>query len=238
MESPEEKSATEPAGSPPQTDDGLQRQVQIVEKALPAVHMATIAGKSLKQEVSVLGYLEYLSRLLAASGNPADPIERMMCEQLAFAHCRIGQLHANAACATSAQLEVAYTLAAAKLMAESRKTSLALKEYRTASLPKVSGTPAAPDTNLVESEPLPQPPTATAEPSEIIGDTELTTNGSMHDRGKRTHASAGRGSSKPGASQGIDTQRPSKASRDGNRLSALATLNGSANGRGKGPFRG
>lgn len=163
---------------------------------------------------------------------------RMMVEQLAMANCRIGQLHANAACATSAQSEIAYTLAAAKLMSETRKTSLALQQYIAAANSKASGNVTVPTSPPGTSEPLPQPPGVVTPPAEKCEDTELTTNGSSRDHGKQTNAATKGSSPKPRTTKGPDPHRPRKAARNRNRLSALAVLNGAANGGGKGPFSG
>jgi hypothetical protein len=72
----------------------------------------------------------YLECLLEDAGNPRDPIERMMVEQLAVAHFRIAQLHVRAQKAQGVEAAKLYTAAAARLLGEFRRTALALRPYR------------------------------------------------------------------------------------------------------------
>ena len=99
-------------------------EARIVEEALPASVLATIAGPSLKQAVGPAGYKAYLDKFLEDSGNPKDPIERQWIEQLAWAHFSIGNVLAQAAAAGSPELVVALPAAASKLMAEHRADEL------------------------------------------------------------------------------------------------------------------
>lgn len=72
----------------------------------------------------------YLERLLADAGNPADPVERMLLEQLAFAHFRTAQLHVAAGRSKGAEAAKLLSAAAARLLGEFRRTALALRAYR------------------------------------------------------------------------------------------------------------
>jgi hypothetical protein len=72
----------------------------------------------------------YLDDLLKRSGASNDPIEQMLVYQLAQAHFAIGRLHVRASGSRGTVEAVAYTAAAARLMAEFRRTSLALQAYR------------------------------------------------------------------------------------------------------------
>lgn len=75
-------------------------------------------------------YRVYLARLLADAGSPADPVERMLLEQLAVAHFRVGQLHARAGRADGVEATRVLTAAAARLLGEFRRNALALRAYR------------------------------------------------------------------------------------------------------------
>jgi hypothetical protein len=75
-------------------------------------------------------YKVYLEQTLAAAGNPADPIERMLVEQLCLAHFRIAALHASAGQAQALEGVKVYSAAAARLWGEFRRTALALHVYR------------------------------------------------------------------------------------------------------------
>jgi len=81
-------------------------------------------------DVGPSGFKVYLDRLLKDSGNPSDPIERMMIEQLALAHHRIAQLHVQAAEADTVDAAKQYMSVAIRLTGELRRMSLAIKQYR------------------------------------------------------------------------------------------------------------
>jgi hypothetical protein len=78
----------------------------------------------------------YLDELLKRSGASNDPIEQMLVHQLAQAHFAIGRLHVRSSGSRGPVEAVAYTAAAARLMAEFRRTSLALQAYREAAARK------------------------------------------------------------------------------------------------------
>ena len=75
-------------------------------------------------------YKVYLERLLADAGNPTDPVEVMLLEQLALAHLRIGQMHVTAGRAQGLEATKILNGAASRLLGEFRRTALALRAYR------------------------------------------------------------------------------------------------------------
>src|SRR5262249_41618823 len=96
-----------------------------------AVFPATMAAAlSPSNQVEAGGYRVFLERIFEESGNPTDPIERMMIQQLALAHYRIGELHIEAANAKGTETTKLYTTATGKLLGEFRRLALALREYR------------------------------------------------------------------------------------------------------------
>jgi hypothetical protein len=78
----------------------------------------------------------YLDELLKRTGVTSDPIEQMLVHQLAQAHFAIGRLHVRSSGSRGTVEAVAYVAAAARLMAEFRRTSLALQAYREAAARK------------------------------------------------------------------------------------------------------
>lgn len=84
------------------------------------------------REVDVASYRIYRDRLLADYGDPKDPIVIMLVEQLALAHLNCGQLFYKASSASSVECASAYLAATTRLMAEFRRTALALPAYREA----------------------------------------------------------------------------------------------------------
>jgi hypothetical protein len=96
-------------------------------------HYTTAVKNAIRRtETEILGYDRYVTDLLQEAGNPSDPVERMLVEQLVLAHHKIGSLHAEAAGAKGTAAALC-NAAAARLMAEFRKSALALKTYRTSS---------------------------------------------------------------------------------------------------------
>jgi hypothetical protein len=74
-------------------------------------------------------FTAYLASLFKDMGDPRDPLERMLAEQLVLAHHVIGRLHVRAG-GRSGLEAVQYHAAAARLMAEFRRGVLALQSYR------------------------------------------------------------------------------------------------------------
>jgi len=75
----------------------------------------------------------YADKFLEELGSPTDPVARMMAEQLALAHHTIANLHIRAASRLAPQEVAAFFGAIARLMAEFRRSALALKAYCEAS---------------------------------------------------------------------------------------------------------
>jgi hypothetical protein len=82
-------------------------------------------------QFSAAGFKVHLERTLADLGNPTDPVQRMMIEQLVLAHFRIAQLHVDAGYVKGAEGMKLYTAATARLLGEFRRTALALRAYGT-----------------------------------------------------------------------------------------------------------
>jgi len=113
-----------------------QPQARAIEETAAGAVLATCLSKTYGTVFYSNAFKAYRDNMLQAAGNPTDPIEIMMVDQLIWAHHRIGDLHAQAAVATSTEVAEVYSGAAVRLMAEYRKTSLALKEYRAPPAPK------------------------------------------------------------------------------------------------------
>lgn len=72
----------------------------------------------------------YLDQFLRDAGDPHDPVERALVEQIAFAHLRLGDLHSQAAGAKSVDSIKVFTSATARLLGETRRLALSLRDYR------------------------------------------------------------------------------------------------------------
>ena len=75
-------------------------------------------------------YKVYRDRLLADSGAPTDPVEVMLLEQIGLAHFCMGLMTARTTNAGQVNACGIYGSTAARLMAETRRTALALQAYR------------------------------------------------------------------------------------------------------------
>ncbi|MFL5329218.1 MAG: hypothetical protein ACJ8C4_09900 [Gemmataceae bacterium] len=120
------------------------QQADILRKGVFAALMADALAIDPSFEVGA--YRIYLQQLIADAGNPTDPVEVMLLEQLALSHFRIGQLQVLANTCKSIESTKILTAAASRLLGEFRRTALGLKSYRTES-PKRQ-VPASPNLKL------------------------------------------------------------------------------------------
>jgi hypothetical protein len=118
------------AQPPPQPPLPAEQQAAILRDGAAAAYLYGATAAVLGRGVSLPGCQLYLGDLMREAGSPADPVEQMLLEQLALAHHAIGQLHVRAGASQTAEAAEAYAGAAARLLAEFRRTSLALKAYR------------------------------------------------------------------------------------------------------------
>ena len=127
--------APTPPATPPESSTvetkrrrSLEQQANVAKNAiLPA---ALVSAMGLDQYVEIHGYRHYLDGVIRDAGNPTDPVEIMLIEQMAVCHLRAAQLQGRAGEAHSLDAGAIYNTAAARLTAEFRKLALALKEYR------------------------------------------------------------------------------------------------------------
>ena len=104
------------------------RQAEIVKRAIIPACLAS--ALQMNECVGASGYRLYLEQLRREAGDPSDPIEIMLLEQLAICHLRAAQLQGRAGEAVSMEAIELYNIAAARLSSEFRKTALALQTYR------------------------------------------------------------------------------------------------------------
>lgn len=80
-------------------------------------------------------YKIYLANVMRDLGDPKDPVERMLVEQLCMAHFRVAQLHAAAGQANGLEATKLLNTVAARMLGELRRTALSLKAYRPTAAP-------------------------------------------------------------------------------------------------------
>jgi hypothetical protein len=86
----------------------------------------------------------YLDDFLKRAGATNDPLEEMLLRQLLQADLAVGRLHVAASASHEPDAASAYVAAAARLMAEFRKTTAALEKYREAAARKQAAAAAPP----------------------------------------------------------------------------------------------
>ena len=104
-----------------------ERQAAAARLAILPGTLANALGIS---DIGVRGYRLFLDELLRNAGNPTDPVEIMLLEQMAMCHFRAAVLQGQAAEAEGLASIAMYNAAAARLVGEFRKIVLVLNEYR------------------------------------------------------------------------------------------------------------
>jgi hypothetical protein len=89
-----------------------------------------ITNSTLGEKIGPDAFLVFRKLMLEEAGNPTDPIERMLIEQLALAHFSIGQLRIRSCTTDMPKMSLAFSDSATRLLGEFRRCSLALEEYR------------------------------------------------------------------------------------------------------------
>lgn len=108
-----------------------QRAAQGAELLREGIFPALMASAlGLDSFVETPAFRVFLQRLMADLGNPQDPIEKMLAEQLALAHFRIAQLHIGAGQAKSQEAVKLYNTVCARMLGEFRRSCLALRALR------------------------------------------------------------------------------------------------------------
>lgn len=92
--------------------------------------MTVLVGDGLSRTLTVKGTLEYRDELLKACGDLPDPLAVMMVDQSCWVHHQIGRLLVAATKTKDPAEAERLHATAARLMAEFRRTSLALRQYR------------------------------------------------------------------------------------------------------------
>ena len=98
------------------------------ETAVPLFLQATL--RSALPQVDLVAFKLYRDQFLADCGNPTDPIEIILIEQIVMAHLITGHLQVKGAHESSAECAGVYLGAAARLTGELRRTALALQVFR------------------------------------------------------------------------------------------------------------
>jgi hypothetical protein len=121
-----EKPTSNQSSSTPSMNVDLQASV--VKRGITPTALAMVLD--MENMIGAAGCRVYLDDLVRESGNPSDPVEIMLLEQLAMCHQYSIQMQALSKKAEGIEAIELYLSGAARLSSEFRKTALALKEYR------------------------------------------------------------------------------------------------------------
>ncbi len=108
----------------------------LIQEVSTAMVLAKCDPHGIAKEKGPVAYQMYRHKVLLEAGDSNDPLATMLIEQLMMAHQTIGSLYVRAAESNDPAAISLFTIGAARLMAESRKALMALKEYRTPSGPQ------------------------------------------------------------------------------------------------------
>lgn len=167
---------------PPRQPPSRLRQTQfLIDEYFPTFMSFAVGFEDLQPRAFAL----YLNRLMAHSGSPKDPLERMLLEQVALAHFCIVRLRSSVGGRSDKDVVEAYSSAATRLTAEFRRLIMTLQEYRErAGSTRKAVVPSASHATAKAASPapppsVPSPQTETSERSEgkTHDDTELGSNG-------------------------------------------------------------
>jgi hypothetical protein len=117
-----------PPPPPPSPEERAAAQADLLRDGYVPAALASVV--QLPALIETAGCHRHLARLLADAGAAADPVERMLVEQLALTHFTVARLHAHAGDAPTADDAGLYLDAAARLQGEFRRSALALQVYR------------------------------------------------------------------------------------------------------------
>lgn len=133
--------APTPPGPPPAgldearhaTAQRTAHQAEVLREGAFSALMAT--ALNMDKYFDTGAYRVYVAGVMRDLGDPQDPIERMLIEQLCLAHFRVAQLHAGAGQANGLEATKLLNTVAARMLGEMRRTALSLKAYRTSAVP-------------------------------------------------------------------------------------------------------
>ena len=103
-------------------------QASVVKRGITPTALAMVLD--MENMIGAAGCRVYLDEMIQESGNPSDPVEIMLLEQLTMCHQYSIQMQALSKKAEGTEAIELYLSGAARLSSEFRKTALALKEYR------------------------------------------------------------------------------------------------------------
>jgi hypothetical protein len=118
------------AQPPPPPPVPPEQQAAILRDGAGGAYLYGATAAVLGRGVSLPGCQLYLRDFVRQARDSGAPVEAILLEELATTHHLVGQLQVRAGAAGAPQEAQAYLAAAARLMAEVRRTALALQAFR------------------------------------------------------------------------------------------------------------
>ncbi len=127
---------SQPGQSPPGLDQAKHaralRAAQGAELLREGIFPALMASAlGFDKFVETSAFKLFVDRFLADLGNPKDPIERMLAQQMALLHFRIAQVQVDASQAKSGEVLKILNSATARLLGEFRRGAVTLRALQT-----------------------------------------------------------------------------------------------------------
>ena len=124
----EKPTSSQSSSTPEQPSMTVDLQASVVKRGITPTALAMVLD--MENMIGAAGCRVYLDEMIQESGNPSDPVEIMLLEQLTMCHQYSIQMQALSKKAEGIEAIELYMSGAARLSSEFRKTALALKEYR------------------------------------------------------------------------------------------------------------
>jgi hypothetical protein len=131
-----------PTDAPDGISDADEKQLQVAKEQAEnlgelsgAVYLKSVA-KSFEDAFTPAAFQAFRDKFLRDAGDPSDPVEQLMLEQLFLAHHHIGRLHQRAADAATLESARVFYGALCRLQGEFRRLALGLRLYRSPVQPK------------------------------------------------------------------------------------------------------
>ena len=99
---------------------------QLSDVVLPGLLSIILGQEQFSPAVAKVFFDDYIQK----AGNPTDPVERILLEQMVAAHYRLLQLQASAHRAENPESMQIFNAVASRLMGEVRRFALAIRDYR------------------------------------------------------------------------------------------------------------
>ena len=108
----------------------VKQQVLAIAEDYPTACMSLLVRRTVPAPLEFAGFRRYREELLRQNGDPTDPVEVQMIEQLALMHFEILLLHAERAMSNDVENSLELLNGVCRMTAEYRRSALALKAYR------------------------------------------------------------------------------------------------------------